>query len=419
MLNIITYLIDFNPYQGIELAVLLLINDGWWNSIWFRSIFIPVIIGVGYLFFLLRLRNIRKQKKILEEKIYSRTEKLTTINLQLTEKQEEILQQSEEIMQQQHTLEERNNEIKNQNDKLLQQNKHILSQKEQLEKQKKVIETALENIKDSIVYAKRIQQSVLPPDYQIDMLLPEYFIYYNPCNVVSGDFYWVKQIRDKIILAAADCTGHGVPGAFMSLLGISALNEISHQSPYLIASEVLNVLRGYVITSLHLVGNQHDTKDGMDISLCIFDQKEKTFQFAGAYNPLLILRDKNTVLEDEKNIDRLVAHEFDKCRLLQIKADRMPIGVYSVMKSFKNITLKYDTNDTFYLFSDGFRDQPGGPGGRKYMSPNFRKFIVSLQDTPMKEQKAIFSHEFDNWKKGYPQVDDVLVMGVKFSEELH
>jgi serine phosphatase RsbU (regulator of sigma subunit) len=248
-------------------------------------------------------------------------------------------------------------------------------------------------ITDSIEYASRIQTAILPPGDYINKIIPDHFILYKPRDIVSGDFYWITHKDGKIIVAAVDCTGHGVPGAFMSMLGFAFLNEIVNKEKELKANEILNQLRDNVKKSLHQTGKDGEAKDGMDIALCIIDPENLTMQYSGAYNPLYLVRNKE---------------------LITIKADRMPIGIYIAEKeSFTNHETKIRKGDTIYIFTDGYIDQFGGPQTQKFKTAPFKDLIESNQDKPMAEQKKILEDNFEKWKGDYDQIDDVLVVGIK------
>ena len=255
-----------------------------------------------------------------------------------------------------------------------------------------------EKITDSIHYAKKIQTAVLPPNEFLKKLLPEHFIMFRPKDIVSGDFYWALKKGDKILIAAADCTGHGVPGGFMSMLGMTFLNEITGKlSPEeLNAGHILTELRDSVKSSLRQTGKEGEAKDGMDIALCIIDQKTNFMQFAGANNPLFVVRNG---LEQE---------------IIDIKADDMPIGIfYHEKESFTNHTLQLQKDDTCYIFSDGYADQFGGKKGRKLMLSRFKKMLAVTSDRPLLVQKEYIEKKFDIWKGKNRQIDDILVIGIR------
>jgi serine phosphatase RsbU (regulator of sigma subunit) len=269
---------------------------------------------------------------------------------------------------------------------LEQQNNEIREQKEQIEEQK-------QEITDSIRYARRIQQAVLPPQELFDEFFKEYFILFRPRDIVSGDFYWATEKDGKVYVAAADCTGHGVPGAFMSMLGISFLNEILNKGEVNDAADILNELRENVISSLRQTGKANEAKDGMDISLSIIDKENKKVDYAGAYNPLYILRNGE---------------------IIQHKADKMPIGIhFKESKGFTNNALDVMEDDVLYMFSDGYVDQFGGESGRKFMANRFKDLIVSIADQSLEKQRDILDVKIDMWRGERHQVDDILVLGIK------
>ncbi len=265
---------------------------------------------------------------------------------------------------------------------------------ERVKQQEKILEQK-RNITKSIEYASRIQNAVLPPVNLINRVLPENFIIFKPRDIVSGDFYWMSQKDKKVILVAADCTGHGVPGAFMSMLGISFLNEIVSRQDVLHANEILNQLRTSVKNTLMQTGKDGEAKDGMDIALCILDFENYTIQYAGAYNPLYLYRNNE---------------------LIETKADKMPIGIYVREKeSFTNHEFKMEIGETYYIFSDGFVDQFGGEKEQKYKSVNFKQLLQKIHQKPLIKQKEILEKEFIDWKRELEQIDDILVIGFRIT----
>lgn len=293
-----------------------------------------------------------------------------------------------EIAKQKEIMETDLNFIMKQGDKIAEQKHKIKKQHDIVRKQKKKIE-------DSIIYAKRIQSAVLPPNRFIQHLLTEHFIFYKPRDIVSGDFYWTKQVDEKIFIAAADCTGHGVPGALMSMLGITFLNEIVNKNPNIHANEILNELRMHIISSLRQTGSLGESRDGMDVALCIINHKEKMLEYAGANNPLYIIRNSE---------------------LIEYKADRMPIGIHRRAKeSFVNHDIKLKQNDLIYIFSDGFVDQFGGEYGRKFLSSNFKELLIQNSTKSLDEQRFLLEKTFEDWKGERKQLDDILVIGFKIS----
>jgi len=279
------------------------------------------------------------------------------------------------------------------------QNKQINDQKTEIEKQRDLANRQKKDILDSIEYASRIQNALLPPDYLLEKGLHEYFLLFKPRDVVSGDFYWMTHKDNKIIVAAADCTGHGVPGAFMSMLGIAFLNEIvnritENKHVYsLQANEILNQLRSYIIQSLHQDKDASESKDGIDIALTIIDFDNKKIQFSGAHNSLILIRDND---------------------IIEKKADRMPVAIHKkANQSFTNHELDIKDNDMIYLFSDGYPDQIGGPKGRKFMARKFKNLLLDIHQKPMEEQKQILNEKYEEWRNGYQQLDDILIIGTR------
>jgi len=260
-------------------------------------------------------------------------------------------------------------------------------------KQKDIIEQKNLSITDSIQYASRIQAAVLPPAGFLSDWELENFILYKPKDIVSGDFYWGVKKKKKIIVAAGDCTGHGVPGAFMSMLGHAFLDEIVNTREIGNAASVLNILRDEIINTLKQKGTAGETRDGMDISLCIIDREAGKINFAGANNPLYLIRN-----------GKMIKHQ----------ADRMPIGIHFIsFTPFTNQIIDIQKGDYIYLFSDGYADQFGGDLGKKFMYKPFQDLLLKNHSKPMEMQKEILDTTFEKWKGNRDQVDDVLVIGIR------
>ena len=270
----------------------------------------------------------------------------------------------------------------------------IMQQKEEIEAQRDMIAEQNKNITDSIEYAQRIQTAILPPGDYVKELLPKRFILFLPRDIVSGDFYWLTKLNKRIISVAADCTGHGVPGGFMSMLGIAFLNEIVNKSPdNVTAGEILDQLREQVIESLHQTGKTGESQDGMDISLFILDWEKKNLEFAGANNPLIIVRNQE---------------------LIEIKGDKMPIGIHDrADQPFTNHVVELVDGDVIYTLSDGYQDQFGGPKGKKFMIKRLKQLLIDIHEKPMSEQRDILLKELEDWQGSFERVDDIIVMGVK------
>ena len=255
------------------------------------------------------------------------------------------------------------------------------------------IEAQKEEITSSIEYASRIQLAMLPMEDHFRNNFSDYFIFFRPRDIVSGDFYWIGEDDKSIFITVADCTGHGVPGAFMSTLGISTLNEIVANNRSLQANKILNLLRNKTMKSLHQTGREGEASDGMDISFCILSKERKKLQFAGAYNPLFM---------------------FQGGEFKEYKANRMPIGIYYGEETpFTNNAISVEKGDTIYLFSDGFSDQFGGPDASKFKKSNLKKLLSEICYRPLAEQRNILEAELSKWQGSLPQVDDITIIGVR------
>ncbi len=287
-------------------------------------------------------------------------------------------------------IKQANEELSTQNEKILQQRDSLQKLNLELGKNQVIIESKNKSITNSINYAKRIQKAVLTPHMKID--IEKLFIFLKPRDIVSGDFFYVKEENDLFYIAAVDCTGHGVPGAFMSMLGISFLNEIIANG-ITNTNEILDQLREKIKQSLGQTGSYNEAKDGMDMSLCIIDNQNYKVQYSGAYSPLYLVKNK---------------------QLIETKATRNPIGIHLKEKPFEKHEFTVTKGDTIYLFSDGFVDQIGGNDGSKFKPRAFRKLILNISDKPITNQKMILEETLNEWQGDkYEQIDDILIMGYK------
>jgi serine phosphatase RsbU (regulator of sigma subunit) len=283
--------------------------------------------------------------------------------------------------------------------KVIERTEQVVRQKEEIEAKNGELEVLYKHVTDSIKYAKRIQEAILPPDSLVKRLLPNSFVLYKPKDIVSGDFYWMEEKNGKTMFAAVDCTGHGVPGAFMSIVGYNILKQAVTNNNLTTPSLILDLLNEGVSETLHH-GHEHEegqAKDGMDINLCTIDFKTLTLEYAGAFNPLYIVR---------------------KGQLIQTKADKFPIGYFlgEEKKKFTNHTIQLEKGDMVYIFSDGYADQFGGPFGRKFMAIPFRVLLMDINKQPVEKQKEILNKTIEEWRGNLDQVDDILVMGVKIPD---
>jgi serine phosphatase RsbU (regulator of sigma subunit)/ligand-binding sensor domain-containing protein len=289
----------------------------------------------------------------------------------------------------------------------------IVKQRDEIVQQKDLIEEKNRDITDSIEYASRIQQAILSSEEYLEKILPEHFILFKPRDIVSGDFYWAYQTSaGKAILAVADCTGHGVPGAFMSMIGNSLLNEIVIENGIDDPAEILNRLKDGIIKALDQKNN--DSKDGMDISIAVLDKETKKLYYAGANNPLYIVSPKQTIETNFTIIDPNISLEEDQLNLFEIKPDKMPIGYMSEREeTFTTHTLTLESTDIVYLFSDGYADQFGGPKGKKFKYKTFKQLLLSLYTQDLKQQAETLDNSIEEWRGEIEQVDDICVAGIK------
>lgn len=344
------------------------------------------------------LMTVEKQRQILELQTAYETDK--------KEKENEILRKDQQILQTTRNsliigalllfiiaLTIYNSlRLKKRDNKLLKQ------QKEEIERQKEIVELQKKSITDSIIYARRIQSAMLPPPDLVEHTLKNSFILYLPRDIVSGDFYWIRELQENVIMTCvADCTGHGVPGAFMSMLGMSLINEIvNHNLKKIISNEyttsdILNELRNRIKTSLRQTGKEGEARDGMDLSLCIIDRINGELRYSGANNSIYIVNDNS----------------FN-----ELKATRNPIGIYLNEVSFSGYETELLPGSTVYMFSDGYSDQLG-PNGKKFLSKNFKNLLSTISDLPAEEIKEKLYKAHTEWKKDEEQVDDILVVGIK------
>ena len=324
----------------------------WYQTKWFYiSAILSIIIAI-YLIIYIRTRNLKRTQLVLTQKVEERTK-------ELREEKEKV--------------------------------EHVNIE---LEEQKKVIEVVNKNITDSINYAKKIQEAILPRVNKLNEFKDNFSVLYLPKDVVSGDFYWFEKVDGKLVMAAADCTGHGVPGAFMSMIGVNNLNQIILENKVTDPAKILSELNIAIKKVLQQEDKDSESKDGMDISICCFDLESRIIQYAGAFRPLLYIRNGEM-------------HE--------LKASRQPIG------GSAPFNFKYDLNefeffeeDVFYMFSDGYPDQFGGPKGKKFMNKQLKDLLIKNHQKTPSEQREILKKEFFKWMNNEDQVDDILVMCIKF-----
>lgn len=336
-----------------SLKLNIVIKKPIWKRSWFYIITIIFIVSLIISYIKRREYNLLNEKRILEEKVIERTG--------------EVVRQKEEI------------EI----------------QRDAIKEQRDLIKAKNENITDSIRYASNIQSAVFPPLSLLDKLLINSFIINRPKDIVSGDFYWLTKRNGKIIVTVADCTGHGVPGAFMSMLGITFLNEIVNNLGITQANEILYHLRENVIIALRQTSIEETIQDGMDIALCVIDHKKNQLQFSGAFNALLLIRNKEVQL---------------------YKGDNITIGMSfkeDYEGSFTLHEIDIQKGDIIYMFSDGYTDQFGGEKGKKFSTKRLYEVLLNIHQKPMNEQKVVLERTMEDWMKEEEQIDDITIMGIR------
>ncbi|MDF2438758.1 MAG: putative periplasmic ligand-binding sensor domain protein [Bacteroidota bacterium] len=319
-------------------SLIIVISPPFWKTIWFYVIMILLILAGIYIYTTFRTRKLKRDKLILEKEVQSRTF---------------------EVVQQKDIIEKKNKDIT-----------------------------------DSINYARRIQQAILPSNETIKRYFPSSFVLYKPKDIVSGDFYWMETNGKKNFVAAVDCTGHGVPGAFMSIVGYNLLNQALNEHGIDKPSVILNGMNRGLSKQLRQHVDEITVRDGMDLALCAFDFENNKLQYAGANNPLWVLRNNE---------------------MIKIKADKQPIGTFSEMESkpFTNHEIDLQSGDQIFLFSDGFADQFGGPDGKKFKYRSLEALLLKLAALPMEEQKKRLDTAIEEWRGNLEQVDDILVIGIR------
>ncbi len=333
------------------------IRTPFYLALWFWLLCLLSLFAIIYAYVKYRTIQIEKEKKILEAKVEERTQ--------------ELVKEKEKV-------------------ELI--NKEVLEQKE-------IIEEKNKDITDSINYAKQIQDAILPVQEVIYKSFKDAAILFLPKDIVSGDFYWFARKDDKAIIAAVDCTGHGVPGAFMSMIGNDSLNHIVNHNDITQPAEILHHLHLAIQRALKQNKEDSSSRDGMDIALCAFDIKTNVLEYAGAFRPLYLLK------KDTKELE-------------EVKGDRCSIGGFQVEegdRTFENHRIELQKGDSFYIFSDGYADQFGGERGKKFLAKRFKELIINNSAKKMEEQVEIFKNNFITWRANYEQIDDVLIIGVKVS----
>lgn len=399
-------------------AIIRLRIKGFPVDFFFALAFIILIIG-GVVFILGNLSIVGDKLISLGALKISSALEFVVLSISMSKKYGELQAEKEEAQRFAfQNLEDKNALIDQQNVLL---EKQVKERTFQIERQKEELTKSKEEIVSSIKYAQRIQRAILPSDEQIKQLLPNSFVFYRPKDVVSGDFYFVENTVTTnsevpyVIFAAVDCTGHGVPGAFMSIVGNNLLTQSLTESSVNTPAQALDFLNSGVNKTLRRTIEGVTIRDGMDIAICAVNIEKRHLMFAGAKNPLYIIRSK-TKLNGVLNEEMEILEESEADVLIQIKGDRHPIGnaFEDELKPFKNHSIVLEESDQVYVFTDGFADQFGGSGGKKYNYKRFRNFILSICHLSGQEQRIRFQEEFDMWLGDMEQIDDILVISVKF-----
>lgn len=272
--------------------------------------------------------------------------------------------------------------------------KAMEEESEQVLHQRNLLQRRTKNIEDSLTYAQRIQKAMFPTPREMKLLFPESFIYQRPKDIISGDFYWARKVNGKVLFSVADCTGHGVPGAFMSLIGLEFFRQIVVEKQIFQPASILNEMNRYFDA---VFGNLEDLsmKDGIELAFCAYDYRKGILEYAGSFNPLYIIRNRE---------------------IMEIKGDNIIVGPdYGVNRSsFTNRIVTLERDDVIYLFSDGYADQFGGPEGKKFKYRRFRRLLMNIHNLPMEEQQRRIEENISEWMgMQYEQIDDQMVIGIR------
>jgi serine phosphatase RsbU (regulator of sigma subunit) len=279
---------------------------------------------------------------------------------------------------------------------LLRTRKHLRELKaayDEIEFQREELQLRNKDLTDSLTYARRIQEALLPAEHHIRKILQHYFIYYRPKHIVSGDFYWISERDDKYFIAAADCTGHGVPGALMSMIGLELLNKIINETKVNVSDQILLTLNDELEAAFFKEEDGRALiKDGIEMSICVIDRKTMEMEFSGAFLPVYIVRDD---------------------KLIEIKGDKQNVGQLFNAVSFNRSSYKLQKGDILYLFSDGYADQFGGPDNKKFKYRRLRHILLTISKYPLADQQRILDETITSWMGDCEQIDDMMILGVR------
>ncbi|MCS6904917.1 MAG: SpoIIE family protein phosphatase, partial [Bacteroidia bacterium] len=374
-----------NVWGGEELEFTFEILPAWYQQWWFYVLL--VLSGSGGVALLIRLRTqqLRIQNQNLERIVSERTHELLMEKLKI---EQTVQERTQELRKEKELVEQKNKEIELKNAEIESKNEQLTAVLQELAAQNN-------DLRESIIYARRIQEAILPTKEEIETYFSNCFILYIPRDIVSGDFYWVHHYKDDRYIVAADCTGHGVPGAFMSLIGYILLNKIVNELQIHEPNKILDRLHIEVQNALKQHHIDSESQDGMDISICRFNLQNKTAQFAGANHTLLYFKEHK--------------------ELIEIKGNKYAIGgrILDERKEYTLYNLEVSDGAMIYLFTDGYLDQFGGPASKKYMMRNFKDLLKRIHTLPLDMQAQALRKELESWKGDNPQLDDILVIGIK------
>lgn len=388
------------------------IKPPFWNTWWFYVLVSLFFASFILIFIKFREASLIRSKIKLEELVKERTTEISDQSEELKLQSEYLQHANEEISATSTALADQNKQFKQKNEEITTKNKELEEQKnslanlawelqdknEEITAHRNEIERQKKEITDSIFYAYRIQQAVLPTQDQVKDLFSDFFVFNRPKSIVSGDFYWATRVGNYRVVAVVDCTGHGVPGGFMSMLGVLMLNEVVLLRGIIDPAKALNQLRQGIISVLHQKGDFNDAADGMDMSLCIIDDTNNTLTYSGANSSMAIFEPLTSSNNESLTV---------------VRSDRMPIAYHPLMKSFSNQKFSLSDDSMIFLFTDGIIDQFGGTRNKKFQHQRLVDFILENKDLPLETQGIVLEQTFDHWKGMGYQVDDVLVMGLK------
>ncbi len=318
------------------------------------------------------------------------------------------------LAQQKQVIEEKNRDLEQKNEEISTQRDEIEAQRNLVFDQKQAIEAYNDEIMKSIEYAKRLQAAALPALALLKEKVKDQFVFFRPRDVVSGDFYWFAEVEGKMVITVADCTGHGVPGAFMSMMGMSLLKELVQKEYITHPGVILRRMRKEIINAMGQKGISGEQRDGMDMALITYDPVARKIDYAGAYNSLYIVRAKSKPAPEIEDGMLDPDQENGSFFLYEVPADKMPIAHFDRMDKFRNHEIAVFEGDTVYMFTDGFADQFGGVKGKKFMYKPFKRMLLKNSQLPLEKQYYLLSEILDQWMGNIEQVDDICIMGIRF-----